>query len=475
MRSPIAPQPGRPRVIDQLWKTLNQFRKSIIQGYKRPIAHFYSPVSLDRELDSDRNYDQEIYGWVIRDPERNIPVVEMVERSPEVRLCLGRIQDALWGSHEGENGFTVSDTLDDEETPIDPEVYEILMNVQEVLVGRSRLKPVTREMIAYGDCFMSVSINPRTSQIEAITELPTFEMFRVEDRQGRLLGFQQRWSTSDTRNAVSFHPLTCIHWRYARQWGNIYGTPMFSAALNDWHRLCQADEDLAKGANAVGVNPLIHQLPDVYTDEEVAAYKRAIEEQQARGVVNAYYPPADVIIQPAYSTTPNIDGLIQYFKLRSDRILDQSSVPSYLSGREISGAKEIGEQPAMAFARLINSIRNDFTGLGQPGYDSGLRHLFNLALALADIPKEKWLYRIIFPPAYVSVYQSTNGLSVEADKKGIDDISAINYKSNHQVNANPNHWVGCYLPENLTDLDSPDWGSVPKQVRERLVESLAKP
>ncbi len=400
---------------------------------------------------------------MIRDPERNIPIVEMVNSSPEVKLCLSRIQDALWGSHEGENGFSISDTLDDDATPIDPEVYDILMGVQEVLVGRSRLKPVTREMLAYGDCFMSIGINARTGTIDALTELPTFEMFRIEDSQGRLMGFQQRWETTDEKRAINFHPLTCIHWRYSRQWGNLYGTPMFSHSLEDWRLLCLADQDLAKGANAVGVNPLIHELPLDYQDDEIAAYKRSIEEQQGSGAISAYYPPAGIVIRPAYTSTPNIDGLIRYFELRSDRILDQSSVPPYLSGREMTGAQEIGEQPAMAFARLINSIRNDFTGLGQPGYDSGLRHLFNLSLALKGIAKERWLYRIIFPPAYVSVYNSANGLGGEANVKGIDDVSSV---------SNPNKWNGLSLPDSLRDLESDSWGEVPKLVREKLAASI---
>jgi hypothetical protein len=124
----------------------------------------------------------------------------------------------------------------------------------------------------------------------------------------------------------------------------------------------------------------------------------------------------------------------------------------------------------MAFARLINSIRNDFTGLGQPGYDSGLRHLFNLALALAGIPKERWLYRIIFPPAYVSVYNSSQGLGGEANAKGIDDLAGV--RSQYQKNSNPSHWNGLSLPDSLRDLDSESWGEVPKVVRERLASSI---
>jgi hypothetical protein len=401
---------------------------------------------------------------VIRDPERNIPIVDMVAKSPEIKLCVSRIQDGIWGSHEGENGFSISPTLDDDATPIDSQVYDVLMDVQERLLGRSRLKPVTREMLEHGDCFMGIGINPRTASIDALVELPTYEMFRIEDRQGRLLGFQQRWETTDESRAINFHPLTCIHWRFARQWGNLYGTPMFSHSLEDWRLLCLADQDLAKGANAVGVNPLIHEIPtEEYNNEDVAAYKRSIEEQQGSGAISAYYPPAGIVIRPAYTSTPNIDGLIRYFELRSDRILDQSSVPPYLSGRETTGAQEIGEQPAMAFARLINSIRNDFTGLGQPGYDSGLRHLFNLSLALAGIPKERWLYRIIFPPAYVSVYNSAQGLGGEANVKGIDDVSSV---------SNPSKWNGLSLPDSLRDLESEGWGEVPKMVRERLASSI---
>ncbi len=398
-------------ILTKIWQGLTSLIASPILGQQR------SRVRLNNNDFTflGREYDLEITEYPIRDPVKARHLIEMWEYCAEIATAINEICDSCWSSDDGDDqGFTIAPTLNDNTTPIDPEIEKILKRLIDEVIGGITLEPAIERMLIYGDAFCSISVSTKKMQIERILFLPTWEMFRLELNKGQLIGFEQRRFLQD-ESAIQFHPLTVVHWRYRRK--TLYGRSLFWESSQDWENLKSATEDLAFASRAIGVNPNIHVMPGEVTENYRKAYKTGYEARKKLGAVTDFYLMYGADIRKVSATNPDLKALIDNVLMWRGRIVMRSRVPPWLMGMPTVGAREIAGQPALAYARFINKIRMNMT--------QGIKQMCDLELALAGIPKEKWQYRIVWPRIYVDPYaMQLNPQADESNLAGIEDLEA---------------------------------------------------
>ena len=415
MRSPY-PTPGRNNVFERIWQAITGFTRTPVQGQQRPLGQSLRNDPSPGATLLERKYDLEIKEYPVRDAGRARQLIEMVEFCPEVATAINEISDSVWSSADGDDqGFAIAPTLNDNQTPIDPEIDRILGRVVDEVIGGSELEPAAERILAYGDAFLNLGVNTRKMRIERILFLPTWECFRIEDNQAQLLGFEQRRSLFD-QDANQFHPLTCVHFRYRRK--VLYGRSLFEESWQDWENLKDATEDLANASRAIGINPNLHIMPDCADEKYRGDYKRAYEEKRRRGVVTDFYLMNSADIRKLSQANPDLKALADTVLFWRSRLVMRSRVPPWLLGLPSMGAREIAGQPALAYARFINRVRMSVA--------EGIRQICNLELALNGIDKSRWQYRVIFPKIYTNPYAEQLN-PTEADETNaatIEDLDA---------------------------------------------------
>jgi hypothetical protein len=415
MRSPT-PTPGRNKTLEKIWRFLTAWNRSEIQGQQRPRSGWRNWTYDDRTQEG-RDYDLEIPELPVRNPQLAKQLIELRYYCPEATTAYDAINGDAWTSHDGDDqGFDISDTLNDNITRIDPKVQEILRRVIREVLMPSEPKIIGERMLAYGDAFASLGVNTKSMQIERILFLPTWEMFRLETKQSDLLGFEQRALIRDA-DPIQFHPITVVHWRYRRD--TLYGRALFLECLRDWCRLEQILDDIAEAAHSIGVNPNIHILPCDYDSEQAEEYKIMYEQGKNAKILTDLFMYGGGDIKKLSTVNPDIKALLDSAEFFMTRFVRRSRIPPWMMGFPSVGAREISGGPERAYARLINEFRQCLS--------SGFRHIFNLELALHGYPREEWNYRIIWPRFYIDPLKQQ--LDPNHDESNSQEIEDLDYLS----------------------------------------------
>ena len=422
MRSPF-PTPGRNKKLENIWQSLSGFVRSLLPGQQRSLVTNPNYEFVGDATSISRRYDLEIEEYPVRDPIRATMLIEMLEYCPEVATSIDILRKSCLLSDDGDDfGFTIATDLNDK-SPVNPEVYKVLMNLVETVLYGQTLEPAVDRMLGAGDCFAVLGTDRAVSRLTKVLFLPTWEMFRIEDNKGELLGFQQRRNLADA-NPIQFHPINLVHWRYRRK--TLYGRALFreSAVCGDWERLKAATNDLANGARAIGINPTLHIMPPCTEEAYRKEYKRRYEERMKVGIVTDFYLMNGADLRKLSDTNPDLKALIDTVQLWRSRIVMKAQIPPWMFGLGTEGAREIAGQPALFFARHVNDLRTAFS--------TGLRHIFNLELALHGFRREEWRYRIIYPKIYVDPLERQDDPveAGESNASGIEDLDFVKINSN---------------------------------------------
>ena len=409
--------------FSRIWKSITSAIP--ILGRQRSLTTYNY---LDDTTAIGRDYDLEITEYPIRNPEKACKLIEMWEYCPEIATAIEIITSDVFSSDDGDDqGFSISDTLNDKTTPVNPKIKEILDDLIERVIGGLILERAVERMLIYGDTFASLGIDFNSKRIEKILFLPTWEIFRVEDNQGNLMRFEQRRYLSNSfetaRNinfnpqiqqgeAISFHPLIMIHWRFRQK--QLYGRSLFYESIYDWNYLKDATEDLAFGSRSIGINPNIHIMPDCANEDYRKAYKEGYEAKKKLGIVADFYLMYGADIKKLAQVNPDIKALSDTVLMWRSRIIMRSHVPPWLMGLPTIGAREISGQPALAYARFINKVRMNLS--------QGIRQICDLELALNNIPKKEWKYRISFPKIATNPYGNNITIDDESSNNNIENL-----------------------------------------------------
>lgn len=427
MRSPL-PSPGNITLFEKAWRFLTQFRRTSLVGSQRPLATRNLGLSTSR-----RDYDLEIREFPIRDAAVARELIEIIQYCVEARSVLSYLARDVFSSSDGDDqGFTVSDTLDDNKTPVNPETRDIILdllkrkNGGDYVLGGGFLKKAVRNAVGYGDSFIEFSIDKEGIGrndycVSNSIYLPTWEIFRCEDDRGQLLGFEQRRRLQDP-DPVGFHPLSVIHLRYEQAF--LYGQSIFMQSRGDWAHLKDAALDLASAARAVGCLPNIHEMPEGVDDQYLPTYKAKYEDMLADGNITDLFLPNGADARKMAGANPNLQPLIDNVNFWRGRIVPPG-FPSWLFiGLDNTGAKDIAGAPSRVYARM----RNDVCSI----ISEGAKQIIDIELVL-KLGWDKFLevgsYRLVFPKFLISEHQSTQGMpgedDDESDKTGISDLDSI--------------------------------------------------
>ena len=429
------PQSG---LLTRLWRLLTGAKES-----KRMIGTQRSAVvSTFRET----NYDQEFIEYPIRDQQRAMLLIDAIYGTGREKIfddVLRYLEADVFSSSDGDDrGFTIADTLEDGETPVDPDVQAIALDVirrrngDHFVVGGTRLQAAVRELAGYGDSFWQLALE-RDEGSYAVTDtlkMPCWEMFRVESNTGGLVQFEQRRRLLEPHPEFVFPAIKILHFRHRRR--GLYGQSLFDGCLQNRARYGRANDNLAKVANDTGSTPYDFEYPESFTPQQQKQFKEKWEQKTADGAVTAIWRPPGMSVNRLGSNVPNFEPLIEYSKHLEFGLLPAGFPVWLIPGMETTGARDISGAPERAYARLINDFRAIIS--------EGVRKAIDIELFLKlgpDAYQAKVAdmgYSIVWPKITVSDSQGNPAIDEETDETGVQDLDA-DVASNG--NATPTEWL----------------------------------
>jgi uncharacterized protein (UPF0262 family) len=404
---------GRNTTLENLWRTVTTWTGRIFSTNTGQTAPTFGQVFSSSDSVLGRDYDQEYREIPVRDPYRGRQLIEL-RKCPEVSTAIDILVGDTFSNEDGDDsGFTVADTLNDNKTLADAEVVRICRECISRAMSGTTLWSVVEDYLSYGDSFRSIILSKDLSQIERLKQLPTWEMFRVEDEHQTVERFEQRSNMSELNTTNQIHPVVCVHWRYRRRYK--YGQSLFEEIIPEADRLVGGYFALDKAAMAIGINPNVHVLPNGWTEKQRQGYidaHNAEKRKQGRIITDFYTLYGGDVKKLASNWNPDLKALLDNVLQNRNRIGMRSRVPPWMMGLPTIGARDIAGQPALAYARFVGAIRVVLI--------EGIRQILDLELALHGYEKNQMLYRLVFPTIYVNPHvQSANN---EADTTGINDL-----------------------------------------------------
>ncbi|MEM6436757.1 MAG: hypothetical protein AAF773_23330, partial [Cyanobacteria bacterium P01_D01_bin.115] len=249
----------------------------------------------------DYSYDQEIVEYPIRDQQRAMLLIEAIygaRRESVFDDVLRFIESDVFSSGDGDDrGFTIADTLEDGETPVDADVKRITLeairrrNGDHYVIGGNRFQPAVREALGYGDSFWQLAIerDGSTYAVADTLKMPCWEMFRIESDTGQLIQFEQRRRLMEPNPEFVFPAIKIIHFRYRRR--GLYGQSLFDGRLQDRAQYRTAKHNLGKATNDTGSQPYRFVFPENWDEVTQQQFKEAWDQKTQDGVITAIFNP----------------------------------------------------------------------------------------------------------------------------------------------------------------------------------------
>ncbi len=419
---------GKKKKEDKKTKAIPQAGNLPLQGSQRSLAT--SAIGSIR-----RRYDLEILENPIRDAGYARELIEMVEYCYEVRHTLSVAADDTFASSDGDDqGFTIADTLDDNETLVNPEIYAIALDLierqeshEKKVIGGDTLKKAIRWALAYGDCFLEVSIEKEgigrnDYGVARSLYLPTWEMFRTEDDQGYLEGFEQRRRLSQSDPDYTFFPFQIVHFRHEPRF--LYGDSLFKQSIDSWGNLKEATANLADAARDLGINPNLHIMPEGASVAYVQDYKQHHEQESLRGMVSNYYLYSGQDVRKLANINANLTPLIESLLQWRYRMIPAGFPVWMFPGLQTVGAREISQEPSKLYSRKRHTNCQLLT--------KGIKQLIDTEIILKKGYawwRENSKYRIIWSKWSLDGMIKEDG-DDESDATGIADLEQDNGRKN---------------------------------------------
>lgn len=372
----------------RLQKAINPALKSPILGSVRPNKI----LNPSEKYPVERNFDEESVEIPVRSPELAQRLIHLRQNSPEAIAAVRRLVSDCLVSASGDNiGFDIAPD-DRNQKPLDKNVYNTLHEAALRLQRTVDFRGIMNRILFYGDCFASFRIDLWNNNLETLSILPTWEMFRVEEG-GEVVRFEQRASNISGSNIIIQPHLMC-HWRYEPDM--LYGQSLFRGVLDEAEKIEKIVDNIENVVEDAGLSALVHKLPCDAGIEYAKQYKQDLIDFRKQ-----YGAPKDFFMMEGGSVEKLgadlvLDGMLTGLDKLSQRVSSQTQIPPWLlystypqqSTREISGA------PERAYARFINSLRDILS--------KELYKVFNCILYLKGFSTDYWnQYRITYPIFYV--------------------------------------------------------------------------
>ena len=382
---------GRPNLLTRIWRTLWGGVTRAFRGRQNSASQWANSVTIEA-----RNYDLEITELPVRDTSKARELIEIREHCAEAGTAVMRLSGDVFSSSDGDDYGVIVSELAVDESALDPEVLDISRACLRRVLPLSTLKMAVDRLLSYGDAFGELQIDFRTSsrEIVGLQMLPTWEIFRVVEG-GNLTRFEQRRFLQD-RNAIAFHPVEIVHWRF--QLDHLYGRSLWMQSIEDWVNFKQSINNYIRAGNEIGVNPWVHTMPENTTAQDANTYRRNHEDRLKKGIATNLYVNYGGSIAKAANNDPDLSALEDQVKLFRDRLIARSGLPAWMFNVFHQGAMNLAEQPSLAYARYVNGIRGVLS--------EGIKQVLHTELALKGIPEERWKDQIVL--AYPKIYSSVH-------------------------------------------------------------------
>ena len=177
----------------QVFNTLTASIKSKIIGSQRSLPRSQFGYGLFSGRSTD--YDLEIEEYPIRDRVKAKHILEILEHSSEAGLAVDIYRTDVRSSADGDDqGFTIGKFQPDGETPIDPIIKSVALELFERVYPVSLIDTMISDCVGRGDHFQSIgfvregfSRKDTDYAIGKLLRIPPFEMFRLEENNGELI------------------------------------------------------------------------------------------------------------------------------------------------------------------------------------------------------------------------------------------------------------------------------------------------
>jgi len=279
-----------------------------------------------------------------------------------------------------------------------PKVQKAAQAVLENLVKEckinSHLAGWSRTALRDGDLFLNViaemNSDGHTARIVRIKALPAITMERQDDMTDSFPDIRRAFLQIDpvTRQEIQGFPLWSVnHIRWKYEPGERYGRSQYFSGRESWHKLQMMEEDLVVRRRTRAVQRRVH----VVGSKDAPGSETEINKYKA---LNALDDPKNAKTTTDYF----INGIGDVKNLEGDAHLDHIADVNYLLENVMIGTGV--PLHILGFGRNVNrdivddqrkTYKEDVEGLqdllehGDPGPFSGLRSIFNMALALAGI------------------------------------------------------------------------------------------
>lgn len=397
-------------------------------GSQRPLSVVGTTI--------ERNYDLEILESYSRSPMLARQLIELKECCYEVKESVRFARLDTFASSDGDDsGFTISETTDDNRTPVNPRIFEIAnqairrkQSFDEYVIGGLKLQQGLDNALYYGDAFLSLQIDMKAKEVTRSMYLPTWEMYRMEDDQGYILGFEQRRSPTYTsersgeNDSLFFYAPQIIHIRNDKN--KLYGTSLWNTAVNlgIWQQYKASVKNLARAAKDLSINPTVYSLSEAaWGYQQKQQFMESV--QQARNedaiITDLFEMDGEVIRKLSQGGNSQLQELINaHIQLRLKMIPGGFPVWRYPGLQSLGGAREISREPSRAYARMRYGWCQMLGAAVKQVIDTEIILKEGYDFYLREVVKGKG-YRIVWSQWTIDGIESDDD---ESDSENIEDL-----------------------------------------------------
>lgn len=319
----------------------------------------------------------------IRDQYVGTQLIELTRTCYEVTGCVRMLLTDAFSCQTGDNSqvWQIGNYVDKEQTiPVNSELKDIVVELQErerndssdkILGGE--FQTAMKNIIRYGDAFSELAISKSKKgyfYISNFLTLPTWELFRCENNQGELIGFEQY---GNQNQKIIFNPQKVIHFRYEKN--RLYGESIFIPCCQFWEYYQESSYNLMIASRTLAQNPNVHTFSEKMDAPQQMKYKQAHEEQKYKeGLLTDIFLQYGMEVSKISNVNPSLKPLIDvWIEWRGKMI--PPGIPTYAFPNFPSQkARDVSGIPNQGYIKLVNSFRQSAS--------QGLRNIIKTELIL---------------------------------------------------------------------------------------------
>lgn len=354
--------------------------------------------------------------------ETSYDLLEMMHWSYEVKNGLEYIARDVFCDASGRVGsWSVGPDIESGRSP-HPDVVAIATDLgkrysgKTMVLGGSRLARAAIESLGLGDACMELAIEKEgigrnDYGISNSLYIPPLTVFIDEGVDGQLNGYWQRQKMTPSDGDRFLHPVKTLWFSYNKR--GLYGSPSTLPSVPTWQKLKKCASDVEEAARANGIIPWLHIMPDDRGEDYKESYKQEYQSLRSDGIITDLFLSGGADVRKAATGTASIQSLIDYWlQLRYQMV--PPGVPLWFYpglGMDSATGKELANQPAAAYIRMVNSLR------GMIGEE--IRWAINLELILKrgiEFMLDNQHYDVVWPELEV-IPVTTNDVQKQGKKK----------------------------------------------------------